>query len=117
MPFMERERAERIQLVPQHTVCLCLQHYPGYVYQGGGQNCGSFARARARRAQGRPRKRAAAIKRRAGVASPLMASSGCRAHPSLPLARLCDRIYVGRSLHLWAIIQDFKGTKAARLRH
>lgn len=74
MPFMGGRRAERIQLVPQHTVCLCLQHYPGYVYQGAGQN----ARARARRAQGRPRKRAAAVKRRAGVAPPpLIASSGC----------------------------------------
>lgn len=45
VPFMWRQRAERIQLLPQHTVCLCLQHYPGYVYQGGWQNCDSVARA------------------------------------------------------------------------
>lgn len=65
------------------------------------------------RAKGRPRKRAAAVKRRAGRRLSSRRFIWMRSHPSLPLAPLCDCIYVGRSRHLWAVIQDFKGAGAA----
>lgn len=72
------EKAKRIQLVPKHSVCLCLCTVSRVCLSGWTvrlQFHHTHTHTHTRWAQGRPRKRVGAIKQWAGFSSPLITPS------------------------------------------
>lgn len=108
-----QEKAKRIQLVPEHRVCLRLCTVSRVGLSGWTAKSPSNTRGRrhvyVRWAQGQARKAVGVIKRWAGFTRPLIAPSPFRLiylQSAGVWAVLC-----GLCGHLQAVIQDFKGTK------
>lgn len=90
------EKAKRIQLVPEHRVCLRLCTVSRLRLSGWtAESCARRTHVYVRSAQGQARKPVGVIKRRAGFTRPLIAPSPFRLICLQMWVRRCERLYVG----------------------